>query len=287
MVGNVRQWVGVTLRLLMAAVFVVSALAKLFAIDHFEIYIFSYGILPLNLCFLLARLCIGVELAVALFLLTGWYPRLTRTVTVMLLLAFTLFLCYAALAGRSDSCQCFGKMVEMSPWQSILKNAILLVLVLLSYRYGTTARLPRLWMPLTLTVVLFVLPFVISVPDNWAFGPSRENFNREAFSEALEFRRSDPQIVEPSEPYLLAFVTRGCPYCRMAREKLSTIASRHDIDSSRIVYVEPKDLPGDLFVQVTYGSRPLLLLLDSDSVLATYHFRNIDERQISDLLGEE
>lgn len=275
------------LRLLVAAVFVVSALAKLFSIDHFEIYIFSYGFFPLNLCYLLARLCIGVELALALLLLTGWYPRLTRTAAVLLLAAFTLFLCYAALAGRSDSCQCFGKMLEMNPWQSMFKNAVLLVLVLLSFRYGPPARHPGVWLPLTLTVLLFALPFVVSVPDNWAFGPSRENYNREALSEALEFRRSDTLAVEPDAPYLLAFVTRGCPYCRMAREKLSTIASRHDIDSSRIVYVEPKDLPDDLFIQVTYGSRPLLLLLDGDSVLATYHFRNIDERQISDLLGEE
>ena len=42
--------------MLLGVFFIVSALAKLVDIDQFEIYIFSYNLLSLNLSFLVARL---------------------------------------------------------------------------------------------------------------------------------------------------------------------------------------------------------------------------------------
>jgi len=36
-----------------------------------------------------------------------------------------------------------------------------------------------------------------------------------------------------------------------------------------------------MFLRITYGARPLILLLDGGKVVATYHYRNINERQIA------
>ena len=67
--------VALVLRVLLAAVFIVSAVAKLFAIDDFELYIFSYGFFSLNVSYLVARLCIAAEFLVGLFLALGWWAR--------------------------------------------------------------------------------------------------------------------------------------------------------------------------------------------------------------------
>lgn len=280
-----RRVVAWVLRLLLAGIFVVSAVAKLVAIDHFEIYVFSYGVFSLNVSYVVARLCVGVELVLAVLLAGGWLPRLTRLVVLLLLLLFSLLLCYALLMGRDDSCQCFGELVPLSPAPSLLKNALLIVLTLWSLRtmgdgsrHAVAAVIPlrRIVAPLV-CIVMLVLPFVVSVPDSWGYGPSREPYDEVALREALSVVDDGEEVIGGR---LVVFITEGCPYCRMAREKVEGIVRRGALDGSLVRYVEPRDLPKGLFVRVTYGMRPLLLLMRGDSVVATYHLRNIDEEEI-------
>lgn len=284
------RWV---LRILVVAVFVFSAISKLVGIDQFELYLFSFGLFPLNFCFILARICIGAELALALFTLFGWFPRTMRLLTSGILVLFTLFLCYAALLGQNDSCQCFGQMVDLSPAWSLLKNAVLLAVVLLYYRL--TPPKPRMrprWraFPILLAAALMAVPFFVSVPDNWCFGPERQRYSEYYLQASLE--EGQLRFWGMGEGRcIVAFVTPRCPYCKLARQKLDAIVARHGIDPSRLFYVEPRakdNTPGaktvttQHFLDITYGARPLVMLLDGRSVVATYHLRNIDEDQIAD-----
>lgn len=284
-----RPVVVLVLRLLLAAVFMVSAVAKLFAIDDFELYIFSYGFFSLNASYLVARACIAVEFLVGLFLALGWWARWVQLLALAMLLFFSLFLCYAALVGRTDSCQCFGRLADFSPAQSLLKNAVLIVLVLILYRFSRTYRTSRLSRISILFSVLFVLAsfvavFCISVPDNWMFGAEEVRYDKVLFEEALspEGALAEDGLAEGHQ--LVAFVTPGCPYCRMTREKLSSIASRHHLDTAAIHYYEPQELPDGLFLQITYGQRPLILLIDNGVPVVTYHYRNINEKEVADFL---
>lgn len=277
------------LRLLLAAVFMVSAVAKLFAIDDFELYIFSYGFFSLNASYLVARACIAVEFLVGLFLALGWWARWVQLLALAMLLFFSLFLCYAALVGRTDSCQCFGRLTDFSPAQSLLKNAVLIVLVLLLYRFDRfyrahrVSKLSRVFSVL-FVVASFVAVFCISVPDNWMFGAEETRYDKVLFEEALspEGALAEDGLAEGHQ--LVAFVTPGCPYCRMTREKLSSIASRHHLDTAAIHYYEPQELPDGLFLQITYGQRPLILLIDNGVPVVTYHYRNINEKEVADFL---
>lgn len=277
---RVHHVIGVTLRLLLGVIFVVSAVAKLFSVDQFELYIYSYGFLPLNLSFLLARLCIGAELVLGILLVTGWLRQLTLTVSALLLLAFSLFLGYAALAGRTDSCQCFGQLADMPPTLSLVKNAVLLLLTLLCTKLSSTCHPRRwhCWAAVALVLIGFATPFIISVPDNWMFGPSAERYDEEALRQVLDQMPPEKNIRTGGK--VVAFVTPGCPYCRMTRQKLDYMATRHNIASDKIIYIEPSDIGADTFLRTTRGASPLLLLLDDGQVRATFHYRNIEERKI-------
>ena len=275
------------LRIVVAAVFVLSAVSKMAGIDQFEVYVYSFGFLPLNVCFILARLCIGLELVLALMILAGWYPRLTRLATLGTLLFFSLFLCYAALVGRNDSCQCFGQWVQMDPIQSLLKNAVLILLVIWHFHLRPKPLFPPKWWLLAPGLLAaLVMPFVVSVPDNWAFGKQRLPYNETYLDTALQ--PGQPLEVRGlgNDRRVVAFVTQRCPYCKIAREKLDGIVSRHGIDPSRIVYILPSDITHELFISITHGARPLVMLLDGREVVATYHSRNIDEREIASFFKE-
>ena len=284
MPSKVVAWV---LRVLLAAVFMVSAVAKLFAIDDFELYIFSYGFFSLNVSYLVARLCIAAEFLVGLFLALGWWARWMQLLTLLLLILFSLFLCYAAIIGRTDSCQCFGRMADLSPAQSLLKNAVLIVLTLVYSRlssFSGSSRRSRAILSIVFVVGVLVSVFCISVPDNWMFGPEEGRYNQELLEEAIapEGALAEHHLAEGHQ--LMAFVTPGCPYCRMTREKIGSIASRNQLDTTAIHFFEPQDLPDGLFLEITYGQRPLVLLLDNGVPVVTYHYRNINEKEISRFL---
>ena len=282
----------VALRVLLAAVFVVSAVAKVLAIDDFELYVFSYGFFSLNVTYILVRLCIAVELLTGVLLALGWWRRQVCLLALAMLLFFSLFLCYAALAGRNESCQCFGRLAEMNPGQSLLKNAVLIAMTLLYAKLNAVHPSPttgRIKTKSLLTVVLGVAVtagvFCVSVPDNWMFGRSESRYDHVLFEAAIAPDGALGADSLCSGPQLVAFVTPGCPYCRMSREKLESIAKRNHLDTARFHYYDPADLPEGLFLDITYGQRPLVVLLDEGRQVATYHYRNINEREISRTLA--
>ena len=275
-----RAVAGLVMRLLLGVVFILSACAKLWSVDQFELYIYSYGFFSLDLSMSAARLCIGVELALGILLMTGWWRRATLTATALLLLLFSLFLGYAALAGRNDSCQCFGQLADMPPAVSLLKNAVLLSVTLLCTRLSAPGRRRRwhTWAVAATTAVALAVPFVVSVPDNWMFGASEERYDAEALDALVDGPLADKEIRTGNK--VVAFVTPGCPYCRAARQKLDYIARRNKLSDDNIIYIEPNDIGTSEFLRVTYGATPLLLLTEEGSVCATFHYRNIDERRI-------
>lgn len=282
----------VLLRVLLAAVFVVSAVAKLFGMDSFELYIFSYGFFPMGVAFVLARLCIAAELLLGLFIAMGWYRRLVNAVTFCMLIFFSLFLCYAALTGRNESCQCFGQLADFNPAQSLLKNAALILLLLLYGRLmppegECRRRKLRFWVSAAVVVVVTTCVFVVSVPDNWMFGPEKARYDSELLDEAISPDGDLAEMHLDEGRHLVAFVTPGCPYCKMTREKVGSIVKRNHIDEGQIHYVEPTDMVDDCFLRITYGQRPFIVLMDNGEVKITYHYRNISERQITKFLHGE
>lgn len=277
----------IALRVLLAALFFVSAVAKLVAIDDFELYVFSYGFMPLTLTYIATRICIVVELLLGVFVAVGWWRKWVNLAAMTMLLLFSIFLCYAALIGRTDSCQCMGRLADMSPAVSLLKNAVLIVLVLLYMRlvkndegHGHLANRKKVLITAGIVLVALVAVFTISVPDSWLFGDEEMLYDKELLKETLEERQLD------KGHKMVAFVTPGCPYCRMSREKISSIAKRHELDTTDIIYLEPADIGNERFLGITYGSRPLIMLLDDGEPQATYHYRNISERKIAAFLKD-
>ena len=277
----------ILLRVVLAALFMVSAVAKLMAIDDFELYVFSYGFMPLTLTYIATRLCIAAEFLLGALIAVGWWRRWVNLATLVVLLLFSMFLCYAALIGRTDSCQCMGRLADMSPAVSLLKNAVLIVLTLLYMRLtrkeerkACDTKCWKWWVAAGMAVAVVVGVFTISVPDSWMVGDEDMLYDREKLRETVEERHLD------EGHKVVAFVTPGCPYCRMSREKISSIVKRHDIDTADIVYLEPTDIGREQFLGITYGSRPLIILLADGEPQATYHYRNISERQLAAFLKD-
>ena len=291
-------------RILLGIFFLVSAIAKLVDIDRFEVYIFSYNILSLNLSFLVARLVIIFEIIVGIGLIANVYNRLIDTCTLIMLIGFTLLMGYASLIGRNDSCQCMGSLLEINPTHSILKNAILILLLLFASGARPWSWRPRwfIWLPLVLAPIVTV--FIVSAPDNWLFGPSDEIYNSEELSTSIQPTGTLYDLRLDQGKHVVAFLTPGCQFCRMADNKLDHICRRNQLDSTAFTYLCPTAdstvvpltldtttfsrpchlIPSLNYALITYGQRPMVFLMDKGRVTATCHYRNIDERRIVEFL---
>ena len=280
------RWLKLVLRILLGVFFVVSAMAKVIAIDDFELYVFSFGFLSLDSTYLAVRLCIGVEMALGVMISLAWWPRITKSATLAMLAFFSLLMLYAGLSGRTDSCQCMGRLANLNPWQSLAKNIVIALLCYFVFvnqqrtsLLNNAKKRSRTLVTALAVVVSFVVPFVVSVPDSWMFGPEESSYNADLLHETVVERGLD------KERYVLSMVTPGCPYCRMTRQKIGSILNRHHLDSTRVVFLEPEDIGTERFFKITYGQRPLVLLLDKGRPVTTFHYRNIEERRLADFLS--
>lgn len=297
-------------RILLGALFIVSAIAKLVGIDDFEIYIFTYNVLPLTWSFLMARLVIVAEMIVGLLLISNCFHRVVNWCATLMLLGFTVFLAVAALIGRTDSCHCMGAIMEINPLQSMIKNVVLLFLLLVAGGAKPFPWHPRrkVWVPAVLLpcIGVCVTVFILSAPDNWMFGPSEEVFNEERLDSAIGPEGDLHDLGLDNGRHVVAFLTPGCHFCKMADEKLTHICRRNDLDSAAIVYLTPRidstitplTIDSSRFVRpcymidnmthahITYGQRPLIFLMENGQVVSTCHYRNIDEHQIVEFLQQ-
>lgn len=288
---NTKQWAALGLKIALGLLFIISGVSKLIGIDAFEVYLYSFGFFSLPTALVLARLVIAGEILLGIGLAANVFNQLTVTVACCLTLLFTCFLCYAALIGRTDSCHCFGSLITIDPTTSLIKNGVLMVLLLLVRRVTSWKWRPRWFVWLPVAVAPFVAVFCISVPDNWMFGPEEEILNYEKLEAAIG-DGGELQAAHLDEGHkLVAFFTPGCPFCKMARQKLSTIADRYEVEEQAIVMVYPvKDslhgIEPETFMGITYGQRPELVLLAEGKPVASFHYRNINEKRIGEFLKE-
>ena len=118
------------LRLLIGVVFIASAVLKLFSIDQFEIYIYTFDIFNFFITSLLSRLLITFEFLLGVFLICKFFYQKTWWLTMLTMIGFTLFLIYTALFRNDANCHCFGSFIEVDPVGSIFKNIAIIVLLL-------------------------------------------------------------------------------------------------------------------------------------------------------------
>ena len=304
LVGNPGRVAAMVLQAAVALWFVASAVGKLIDIDSFEVYFFSFGFVSLSASFLIARLVIVAELVLGVLLLSGIASRKATVLLLLLTIAFCCFLCYAEWIGRSDDCHCMGALASLPPSLSLLKNAVLIVLLLLLLRVRLYAWHSPWYVLLLIVVALTVSVFAISLPDNWMFGKDNETYNSELLAVMAEEGEplQDADIFEGRKVVVMA--SDGCGNCRMALKKLKAIVERHDLDEDDFVVILASQksnvvddgvpmlqgrkyvINNSDFLQLTYGARPIILLMDDGDTVASYHARNIDENEIAQFLKQ-
>ena len=122
------------IRILLGAMFILSAVLKLITIDTFEAYVYSFHIMSFTLAEVAARGLIALEFVTGCFLVVKAQYRWAWWIATLMTAGFTLFLVYVVLFRNDANCHCFGDLIPIEPLHSIYKNIVILVLLGFVYK---------------------------------------------------------------------------------------------------------------------------------------------------------
>lgn len=297
-----RKWkILFGIKILLGLVFIASAVLKLCELDLFELYIYSYHFLSLNLSFLVARVVIIAELVFGIGLVSNTLHKFYCWGSMAMLLGYTLLLMYAIFSGRTDSCHCFGDYLQLNPKQSLLKNIALMLLLLPVYQvrgWGSSFG----WRFFSLALIVSgVIVITVSPPDNFTSAYNSEaNMNEENFQSLI----SDPPLDTfnlNEGKQVVCFFSTGCENCQMAAQKLSLMQQYYGfpVECITCVFMGVEENISEFYakahapeyrfvlypdvvrmVKAIRGQFPTVVLVGNGSVVETYAFRDMKEAEI-------
>ena len=240
------------LRVLISALFFVSALAKMYPspeiglIKFFEIKQLVQG-LGFNeiLAQYFSRSIIAFEFFIAISILFNNYlKRIIIPISTILIVAFTTHLTYLVFQGNNGNCGCFGELIPMTPLEAIIKNIV--TILILCFLYSKTTKNPtsnfRTLVILLLSCLLFMFIYVPLRGEKKMHKSNITTFNK---------------VVSPYSPYIsqtdidsgekiLCFFAPGCDHCQSAAKQIKELQLKiKDFPEVHVVFLdeEPEKIP--------------------------------------------
>ena len=296
-----RRRLALILKPILGLLFVISAVLKIVDMDKFEIYIYSYHFFSLNFSFLVARAAIILELVLGIGLIFNSFHKLMWLGSVLMLIGYSCLLVYAMVLGRTDNCHCFGDYLQFNPWQSLIKNTVLLALFALIYKVKGIRFKHDILALIGVVLVCGIAVFVVSPPDNYTSGyNSREDLNRELFFEAIQQPPLDAYHLTEGKKVVGIF-SPVCDYCMMTAQKISIMQKFYGFPEENILFVfmgteeginkfyqesESTTYPYFIYedvktlLNINNGVFPIVVLLDNGEIVHEYGFRNLKEAEV-------
>lgn len=226
-----QRTTGLILLLTTAAVFLFSGITKLIDFPPFVWNIMDAGVQNMRLASITARLFIGFELLLGLFLLLHLYLKSFTYPAVQALLAlFTIYLILLIVRqGNAGNCGCFGESFVMTPLAAIGKNLVLMAFTfLLKKTYATKPYRQSGVIAGFVTMAALVVPFLV-------FPLSRED-HPEVVSRHIDLSplydnatagNMTPTTDLRKGKHIVSFMSLSCPHCRKAALLLQIIHRQH------------------------------------------------------------
>jgi len=174
------------LRLIISALFILSAVAKLYPSPYFAISTFEVKQLyPLgfseNVAPYFSRILIGIEFALGIaILLKDYLKKITIPATILLLAVFTIHLTYTTfISGNSGNCGCFGELIPMTPVEAIIKNIIAIGLLVWLFKLLPTDGKSNFWLLKSVGLGCILALFMVAPMKSSTTTIDNSNFTEE------------------------------------------------------------------------------------------------------------
>ncbi|MCD6011988.1 MAG: thiol:disulfide oxidoreductase TlpB [Flavipsychrobacter sp.] len=197
------------------------------AFDSFQWTFLDLGINSMLAAGIIARIMIGLELLLGLFLLFHIYLRqFTYKAVIAILIIFIAYLLVIMLKqGNTGNCGCFGNKITMTPSQAIWKNAAMITAaVLLMFIYPVKPYKFQEYVCMALCAASFSVPFAV---NNIYIGTSPVKYSSPINLEPLYKYEPKPTVELRQGKHIIAFMSLTCPHCKKAAKLMHIIHQQH------------------------------------------------------------
>jgi len=284
--------------------FICSAFLKFLSIDLFELNLVESGFIEWALARWIALLIIGFELFLGILIILNLKLHgFTLWLSMGLLAFFTVYLFIILLTkGNRENCHCFGSFFILSPFQSLLKNSLLMILNLILIRYHKDVqwKYPKLIVIGTI-IIAFLIPFTVdslnsSVNKQIIRDPGTNKINLDLLYGESAFIKPSMELRKGKQ--IVAFLSMTCPYCLITAYKFYLIKKENSaIPIFFILSGKKSDIPQFLaetrsyniphlrilkqdFVKLVGTELPVILYLNDGIIVKKINFLQINQKDI-------
>lgn len=200
----IKKNISWSIRIVVALLFIVSAIAKLypspyFAISTFEVkQLYTLGFSD-TIAPYFSRILIGVEFALGFLLLNNHFlKRITIPATFGLLIVFIIHLSYVTFlsGGNSGNCGCFGELIPMTPIEAIIKNIIAVGLLIWLWKILENDKKSNIWMLTSITLSCILALFMLAPMKASSVSISNSNNNSNISTDTISKLTDSVKIEE-------------------------------------------------------------------------------------------
>lgn len=231
------------IRVLVSALFVLSALAKLYpspvmGIAAFETkYLGAIGI-DGGFAKVVSRLLIGFEISLAILLLLPYYlKKIVLPTTISLLSIFSIHLLVQVVNGDASNCGCFGELIPMTPLEALIKNILTIgILILPLTTFKDFLDETRKINPLVVTGLSSSLLMFVLLPQSSAEITGSDVNNKES-----KYSKYFDDISKGNK--LLCFFSPTCEHCMETGKQITALKNKYPglIPEVRILFMDESD----------------------------------------------
>ena len=207
------------LQLLISALFLLSALAKLYPTPLYGITkIFEQGqLIPMgfseSLVPYFSRFIIGAEFFLAIGILFNNY--LKKIIVPLAFIMITIFSIHLStqIFGDSENCGCFGELIPMTPLEALIKNII--TLIILGFIYAKSKDIRKSFKTLLILFLLISTMMFALLPIS--------SQSKSAGNSFISFVDNDG-FISLEEKKILCFFDAGCEHCQHTAKSLDSLS---------------------------------------------------------------
>ncbi|MCB0402170.1 MAG: DoxX family membrane protein [Flavobacteriales bacterium] len=246
------------IRILVGLVFVVSGLAKLFPIEPFEIIFVDLGVSNWLLAPFIARFIIAFEITLGLCIVFDlWLKNIVYKIALGSLGVFMVYLIFLLITKGNDvDCGCFGSYLALTPVESLIKNVVLVLMLLVIKRRHHQHGIIN-WLIIPFLAIGFTSTFLLN-------RVGLQNVQAMELNESIDYS-GFPPLYQTGEKVdftqgkvVIAFLSYGCTHCESAAHKLHYLQTKYEIDNLYVVLASKKEENIQVFLDATKIDYPMI-----------------------------
>jgi uncharacterized membrane protein YphA (DoxX/SURF4 family) len=257
------------IRVILGAIFIYSAYAKIWPIEPFEYNFVEQGLSNWLLAPFMARIIIALEFAIGFLLIVNFQTKILIKIASFLLIFFCVYLVIQIInEGNQGNCGCFGTKIKMTPAQAIIKNVFMLGLALIVYLIPVPFDYKKWkWLMLLPVITCFSLPFALNPPSAFIINMAApETVNYKFQNDLLLGKVFNKGPVDLTKgKHILCFFSLTCPHCRTAGYKIHIIKAQLAEKASIVMILNGEKENESLFFEETKSENVPYFILNGEN----------------------